>query len=328
VTDFGIARSSDVESVTLTGTVMGTSEYISPEQARGEAVDFRSDVYSLGAILYELCTGDVPFPGENPVSVAMRHLHEPVPSARERRRDVPSRLDAAIRRAMAKDPAERFDSMDELIAELHACLRALGDGEDTIILPPPVRARRERRGARRLGRAVLLSLVALLLVGAAAVGAFALAGIFDSDDDGGGAAAGSPISLQGLRGHDPFGDNGAEHDAEAALATDTDRSTYWTTETYNSGLQKDGVGLLLDAGERVDPSRFLVTTDTPGFKAEIRAGSSDGRFEPVSPNRIVNGTTAFPIETDGARYFVVWITELQPGSEVAARINEVRARGE
>jgi eukaryotic-like serine/threonine-protein kinase len=329
VTDFGIARSSDVESVTLTGTVMGTSEYISPEQARGEAVDFRSDVYSLGAILYELCTGDVPFPGENPVSVAMRHLHEPVPSARARRREVPSRLDAAIRRAMAKDPAERFDSMDELIAELHACLRALGDGEDTIILPPPVRARRGRRGARRVGRALLLSLLALLLVGAAAVGAFALAGIFDSsDDDGGGAAAGSPISLQGLRGHDPFGDNRAEHDGEAALATDTDRSTYWTTETYNSGLQKDGVGLLLDAGESVDPSRFLVTTDTPGFKAEIRAGSAEGRFEPVSPNRTVNGTTAFPIETDGARYFVVWITELQPGGPVAARINEVRARGE
>jgi serine/threonine-protein kinase len=329
VTDFGIARSSDVESVTLTGTVMGTSEYISPEQARGEAVDFRSDVYSLGAILYELCTGDVPFPGENPVSVAMRHLHEPVPSARARRREVPSRLDAAIRRAMAKDPAERFDSMDELIAELHACLRALGDGEDTIILPPPVRARRGRRGTRRVARALLLSLLALLLVGAAAVGAFALAGIFDSsDDDGGGAAAGSPISLQGLRGHDPFGDNRVEHDGEAALATDKDRSTYWTTETYNSGLQKDGVGLLLDAGERVDPSRFLVTTDTPGFKAEIRAGSPEGRFEPVSPNRTVNGTTAFPIETDGAQYFVVWITELQPGSSVAARVNEVRARGE
>jgi hypothetical protein len=330
VTDFGIARSSDVESVTLTGTVMGTSEYLSPEQARGEPVDFRSDVYSLGAILYELCTGEVPFRGENPVSVAMRHLHEPVPSIRERRREVPSRLDAAIRRAMAKDPAERFDSMDELIAELEACRRALGDGEDTIVLPAPVRVRPGRRGARprRIARALVLSLLALLLVGAAAVGAFALAGVFDSSDDDGGGAVGSPISMTGLRGYDPFGDNKVEHDEDAPLATDADPTTYWTTETYTAGLQKEGVGLLLDAGERVDPARFLITTDTPGFKAEIRAGAADdARFERVSTNRTVNGETAFPLDTDGARYFVVWITELQPGSQIAAHVNEVRARG-
>src|SRR5918992_1380187 len=188
VTDFGIARSSDVESVTLTGTVMGTSEYLAPEQARGELVDFRSDVYSLGVILFELSAGEVPFRGENPVSVAMRHLHEPVPSVRERRPDVPARLDAAIRRAMAKDPEERFGSMDELIAELEACRRALGEGEETIVLPAPARPRRARRSARRLVRAVVLSLLALLLVGAAGVGAFALAGLFESSDDGGGAA--------------------------------------------------------------------------------------------------------------------------------------------
>jgi hypothetical protein len=330
VTDFGIARTSDVESVTLTGTVMGTSEYISPEQARGEPVDFRSDIYSLGVILFELCTGEVPYPGENPVSVAMRHLHEPVPSVRAQRRDVPSRLEAAIRRAMAKDQEERFGSMDELIAELEASLRALGGGEETIVLPAPVRPRRARRGARRFVRALVLSLVALLLVGAAAVGAFALVGLFDSSEDGdGGAAPGSPISVQGLRGYDPFGDNNAEHDDEAGLATDKDPGTYWTTERYRAGLQKDGVGLLLDAGERVDPSRLVVTTETPGFKAEIRAGSAkDGQFEPISPNRTVNDTTTFRLDTGGARYFVVWITELQPGADVAARINEVRARGD
>ena len=329
VTDFGIARTSDVESVTLTGTVMGTSEYISPEQARGEPVDYRSDVYSLGAILFELCTGDVPYPGENPVSVAMRHLHEPVPSARARRREVPARLDAAIRRAMAKDPAERFGSMDELIAELEACLRGLGGGEETIVLPAPVRPRRgKRRGGRRFVRALLLSLVALLLIGAAAVGAFALAGLFESSDGDGGAAPGSPISVQGLRAYDPFGDN-AEHDDEADRATDDNPRTYWTTERYRAGLGKDGVGLLLDAGERVDPSSFRITTDTPGFKAEIRASSNQGgQFEPISPNRTVNGTTNFLLETGGARYFVVWITELQPGADVAARINEVQARGD
>src|SRR6185369_3768919 len=100
VTDFGIARSLDVKhGLTQTGTVLGTSNYIAPEQARGERVDALSDVYSLGCVLYELLTGEVPFDGENFVAIAMRHINEPAPSPLERRPDVPLRLDAAVRRA-------------------------------------------------------------------------------------------------------------------------------------------------------------------------------------------------------------------------------------
>jgi eukaryotic-like serine/threonine-protein kinase len=329
VTDFGIARSADVESVTLTGTVMGTSEYLSPEQARGEAVDVRSDVYSLGAILYELCTGRVPYPGENPVSVAMRHLHEPVPSVRERRRDVPRRLEAAIRRALAKDPEERFASMGELIAELEACLRALGNGEETIVLPAPVRRRRERRrarrGARRLARALVLSLLALLLIGAAAVGAFALAGLFDSGNDDV-TATGSVVAVQAVGSYDPFGDR-SEHDDEVGLATDDDPETSWTTETYQDFERlKEGVGLVVGVGPATRLSNVTVISETPGFSAEIRAGNdADGPFERrVSANREVSGRTTFRVNGGPAPFFVVWITSL----DGAARINEVSARAE
>src|SRR2546421_10499360 len=105
VTDFGIARSLDVQhGMTQTGTVLGTSDYIAPEQAQGQAVDEQTDVYSLGVVLYELLTGRVPFPGENFVAVAMRHINEPPPSVRELRPEVSPRLDAAVRRAMAKEP--------------------------------------------------------------------------------------------------------------------------------------------------------------------------------------------------------------------------------
>src|SRR6266516_5533001 len=120
VTDFGIARSLDVDGMTITGTIMGTSNYIAPEQARGQAVDEQTDVYSLGCVLYELLAGDVPYEGDNFVAVAMRHVNEPVPSVHEIRPDVPPRLDWAIEQAMAKDPHDRFDSMDDFAAELEA----------------------------------------------------------------------------------------------------------------------------------------------------------------------------------------------------------------
>ena len=141
VTDFGIARSLDVQGVTQTGTVLGTSDYIAPEQARGQKVDPKTDIYSLGAVLYELLVGEVPFSGDNFVAVAMRHVNEPVPSVLDARPDCPARLDFAIQRAMAKDPDDRFASMDDFVAELEACLAELdgrGDEGATMIVPAAV----------------------------------------------------------------------------------------------------------------------------------------------------------------------------------------------
>src|SRR3954462_12874583 len=144
VTDFGIARSLDVQhGMTQTGTVLGTSDYIAPEQAQGQRVDEHTDVYSLGVVPYELLTSEVPFPGENFVAVAMRHINEPPPSVRDKRPDVSPRLDDAIRRAMAKRPEDRFATMAEFCRELEACLaEAQATGATQHAAPAPARARR------------------------------------------------------------------------------------------------------------------------------------------------------------------------------------------
>src|SRR5215217_721430 len=181
VTDFGIARSLDVQhGMTQTGTVLGTSDYIAPEQAQGHRVDEHTDVYSLGVVLYELLTGEVPFPGENFVAVAMRHINEPPPPIRDRRPDVSPRLEAAVHRAMAKDPHARFQTMAELADELDACLAEVADGGVTL-RNARVRARRQRAPRRRgVPRRVL---AVLLLAAAALAAAAAAAFLYDRSRD-------------------------------------------------------------------------------------------------------------------------------------------------
>ncbi len=118
VTDFGIARQGTSEGLTQTGSVMGTATYFSPEQAQGLPVDGRSDVYSLGVVLYEMVTGVAPFTGDSPVAVAYKHVREtPVPPSR-RNPDLPSDMERIILTAMAKDPDHRYQSADDMRADL------------------------------------------------------------------------------------------------------------------------------------------------------------------------------------------------------------------
>ena len=331
VTDFGIARSLELEGVTQTGTVLGTSDYIAPEQASGQRVTAQTDVYSLGVVLFELLTGEVPFRGENFVAVAMRHMNEPPPSVLELRPDVPVRVANAVDRALEKDPAQRFRSMDEMVAELQVCLAELGepDADRTLIVRPGpagrVTPRPERpRGRRRVPIVLLLALATF--AGAAALG-YALVGYDVDGADGGpgGGPSGKPaIRLEGVASYDPEGGDG-EHDERVADATDGNRLTYWPTETYGT-FTKSGVGLVLDAGKSVSLDRLTVVTTNPGFTARIDSGGArGGPFRPVSGERTVGSTATFELEGDEARYYVVWITSL-PGNAGVATINEVTAR--
>jgi eukaryotic-like serine/threonine-protein kinase len=320
VTDFGIARSLDVDGMTQTGTVLGTSNYIAPEQASGQPVDTQSDVYALGVVLYEMLAGEVPFPGESFVVVAMKHVHEPPPSLLEVRRDVPPRVADAVDRALEKDPEQRFPSMDEFASELEACLAELdGEGDDadrTMVIPA-----RQRQGPRKqVSRwPMFIGMLALLAIAAIVVGLLTI-----GTGSGGGTNATQPIGLTGVASYDPEGDQ-SEHPERVGLAADNNAATYWTTEHYNS-FTKSGVGLVLDAGQPVEASEVRVSTDTPGYDAEIRAGNVlTGGFSVVASSKTVGRTTTFALDLKRpARYYVIWITRLAGN---VAHVNEVRAFG-
>jgi serine/threonine-protein kinase len=333
VTDFGIARSLDVEQgVTQTGTVLGTSNYLSPEQASGQPVTPATDVYSLGVVLYELLTGEVPFPGENFVAVAMKHLNEPPPDLTEERPDVPLRLVAAVERALEKDPSRRFQSMGEFAGELRQCLAEMGsaDEERTFIAPSPVLKQSRPHRVRATRRRWPLVVLVLLAAAAAIVaGVLALGGSKGKKPSASGGSVLRVVPLSGITGYDPQG-TGGEHDADAAKATDHNPGTYWRTETYDSpdfgGLGKSGVGLVVEARGPVGLSSVTVTSDTPGFSAQIQEGSSStGPFVPDSSVLTVGSRTTFKLDGKSGRYYVVWITRLPPGA--VAHVNEVTARG-
>jgi beta-lactam-binding protein with PASTA domain/tRNA A-37 threonylcarbamoyl transferase component Bud32 len=142
VTDFGIARAG-VSQMTEAGSIIGTAQYLSPEQAKGAPVDQTSDLYSVGVVLYELLTGVVPFSGDTPVEIAMKHLSSTPEPPSTKRAEVPRELDLVVMRALAKDPADRYQSAEEMDADLGRVARgaavspATEEAATAIISRPP-----------------------------------------------------------------------------------------------------------------------------------------------------------------------------------------------
>ena len=142
VTDFGIARAG-ASQMTEAGSIIGTAQYLSPEQAKGASVDQTSDLYSVGVVLYELLTGVVPFSGDTPVEIAMKHLSTVPEPPSAKRADVPRDLDMVVMRALAKDPSERYQSAEEMDADLRRINRGVAispvteEAATAIISRPP-----------------------------------------------------------------------------------------------------------------------------------------------------------------------------------------------
>jgi eukaryotic-like serine/threonine-protein kinase len=158
VMDFGIARAGAASQMTEAGSIIGTAQYLSPEQARGAPVDQTSDLYSTGIVLYELLTGSVPFTGETPVEIAMKHLSQaPVPPSAHRP-ETPRDLDYVVLRALAKDPADRYHSAEEMDSDLERIARGIGVSAETAEAATTVLSRTEAgEAATTIGPAAVTS---------------------------------------------------------------------------------------------------------------------------------------------------------------------------
>ncbi len=335
LTDFGISRQLEQDGMTATGRVLGTTDYVAPEQAMGHPVDPRSDIYSLGVVLYEMLIGQVPFHADSQVGVAMKHVNEELPDVQARRPEVSAAAALVVERATAKEPAERYQDVGEMIDDLSTALEVEAaragstTGEATSVLdavPPP---KRELSSRSRLSWAAV---VLLLLVGGGAIAAVLLI----SNGGGGGGALkgkGAKIAIASATDYDPQGD-GEEDPATVGLAIDGNPTgTAWSSEHYDSETfagtktgPDPGVGLYVTTKSPAKPKQMVVRTPTPGWDAQIFATAAgppeelSGWGEPVA--EVTNAGEVQTIDLNlpsPAKYFLIWFNKASPARDQEGR---------
>src|SRR4051794_21072967 len=208
LTDFGISRQLEQDGMTATGRVLGTTDYVAPEQAMGHPVDQRSDIYSLGVVLYEMLVGQVPFHADSQVGVAMKHVNEELPDVQQRRPELSAAAAMVVERATAKDPAQRYQEVGDLIDDLGTALEVeaaragAATGEATSVLEAVAPEERQLSGGR--GRRSWLAIALIVIVITAVLLAVQLIG--SGNVPGGGGALngkGSTVALSEASDYDP-----------------------------------------------------------------------------------------------------------------------------
>jgi hypothetical protein len=334
LTDFGISRQLEQAGMTATGRVLGTTDYVAPEQAMGRGADPRSDIYSLGVVLYEMLIGQVPFHADSQVGVAMKHVNEELPDVQQRRPEVSAAAALVVERATAKDPTQRYQDVGEMIDDLSTALEVEAaragttTDEATSVLeavPPP---QRKLSGPSRRSWAAIALLA--LVAGGVLVAVFVISG----GGGGGGALKdkGAVIGLSSATDFDPLGDGEEDPEAVSFAVDGNPTSTAWTSEHYDTedfaGTKEGaspGVGLYVTAKSPVQPAEMVVR-GTPGWDAEIYAtaiGPPEELEEWGAPvGNVVNAGETAEIDLDvptPAKYFLIWFTKAAPSLDQGGR---------
>lgn len=338
LTDFGIARLMEAHAdsgLTRTGMLVGSSDYLAPEQAEGRPIDGRTDVYSLGIVLWECLTGRLPFPADSFLAVAMRHVSDPLPDPRTVRPGIPAHIAACCMRAAAKDPGHRFESAARLADALEDA-----DPQDTAAFRLEIDDDRSaddtQRGRRGRGRRRAPAVLAAVVTGAV-VATGAIVGV-QALQDGGGGTTDAPeprrLAIASVQDHDPVGGDG-EQPGLVAAAWDGDPATSWSTEFYEDvpefgGFAKDGVGLIVTLDGDVRATRIDLTSDTPGFTYEIR-DPDDPDAAPLAEGTFEGAQKQIALAEGAGSRLLVWITRLSPvpddQNRFHAEIGEVSVLG-
>jgi len=349
ITDFGIARTLTEEGLTIAGRVLGTTDYVSPEQALGQPVTGQSDLYSLGVVLYEMLTGHVPFTGETPVAVAMRHVREAVPDVQQLRPEVSAATASVVDRAVAKDLDYRYHDAASMVADLEEVLAieaarsGQATGEVTSVLrtlPGATRRRlpwRMRHPARWVASLAIVAVIVAIALVAAAQQAQRGTGVPPDVHSSAGLQA-VPLSQTAAHDYNPFG-TGPENHNRVQNVVDSDPNTIWSTAHYYEGtLDKaggTGVGLYLDASPGVVARAVEIQTTTPGFDVQIYGARSvtlsypygnstpltaRGWHGPLGSAAKVRNRQRIRLSSAATsyRYYLVWLTTLPPGQQSAS----------
>ncbi|MFN2526312.1 MAG: protein kinase [Actinomycetota bacterium] len=329
VGDFGIAKAAfATKDITTTGLILGTVAYLSPEQAQGQDPDERSDLYSLGILLYELLVGRPPFVADSAVATAMLHVQKQPTPPRSMRAGVPRPLESVILKALEKDPEARFQTAAEMGQALR---RAAGirDGRSVATTSQPAAARGADSSPAASGprdTRWMVGVVVSVLIAVVLALSLVREGNNESPTETGG---GEVIRVMQVKSFDPHGDDGQEHEELAALAADGDSSTTWITSQYEASLDlvgKAGVGLVFDLGAPAEVSTIEIASPTPGYELEVRAadelGADESDFQELTNVASARERQTIEISPHSARYWLLWCVRLPPALQLS--IGEVR----
>jgi len=349
VADFGIAKAMAEADLTQPGLMVGTAKYLAPEQVRGEGVDPRTDVYSLGVVLYEMLCGRPPFSADTDAATALARLTSEPLRPRQVRPSVPKALEEVVCRAMARQPEERYPSASAMRAALLAAGAAPAADSDleatTFAAVPDATAatsgpaRREERhqpSFTQTERAWLIPTVVVVLV-AVSLGVAGL--LIDRSGAGdllgdvrnaiGGQPQPGPVAVTSARAFDPpcdaslcqpgqRGGDGHENDEDAPLAVDGDAATAWRSEGYDDRditLLKPGVGLVLQLEAARELTTLEVDSPNEGWRAVVYVAGSPaeelaGWGKPVATTEnLPAGTARIDLGATTGQSVLLWIVD-------------------